>query len=151
MVSNVKENAPKVIQKAKQAGRAIVNNLKISAGIGLGLRAEANVCDAVGLGFGITYNLVELNIDDGAGSVDQSYSMGLDASLLFVDIFPNATESGSRKLTFSEQLSDFTPDDYEPNWTILSAEMYLIAGASIYVGLNVPALCEDLDAIFFYD
>ena len=155
IAASVKSTLSKVdfkqaINKGKQIAKAAYTNVEISAGLGLGLYGEANIGDVVGLGFGISYNLIEVKFDDGKLALQQSYNEGLSASVLFVDVLQDASESGSRKLTLSSPMGDFIPDDYNSNWTIISAAAYPVAGGSLYVGFDMISFCQEIENIFFY-
>ena len=145
-----KANLKETISKGTQVAKAVCYNIEISAGLGLGLYGEANVGDIVGLGFGISYNLIEIKIDDGKFALQQSYNEGLSASILCVDVLQDASESGTRELTLSHPMGDFIPDDYNSNWTIVSAAAYPGAGVSVYVGFDMISFCQEIEKIFFY-
>ena len=135
--------------KIKRVGELTVDCIDASVGVGLGLYGEANIADVVGLGGGINYNLVDFKLDDGELSVEQSYFMGLEASVLFVDVLQDTSESFSRKLSFSSPMPEFTPDGYNTNWTISSASVYLFGGASVYLGFDVISFCENIYSCFY--
>lgn len=140
-----------IADKAGQTAKAVYNSIEVSVGVGLGLLAEADVGDVVGLGLGIKYDLVEVSLNDGAVSANQSYFMGLSGSLAFVDVLQDAGESASRKLSFSSPVEEFVPDGYNTNWTIFSTSAYFFAGGSIYIGFDVISFLEEIDNIYFYN
>lgn len=131
MISKVKSTVSKfdfedIANKSARTVKAAYTSVEASAGVGLGLYAEANICDYVGVCFGINYNLLEIKLDDGSFSLEQSYFNGLGASMLFADILQDTNDSGSRKLVFSSPIDDFTPNEYNRNWTIFAAGAYPI-------------------------
>ena len=136
-------------QKAEQLLAAVLTNLEFSVGIGLGLYGETNALDFFGLGVGIQYNLIEVKVEDGDFSFQQSYNEGLSASVLFMDVLQNLNEGGSRKLTFASPMGEFIPDGYNKNWTILGGGAYFFMRGSVYLGFDMISFCEDIDAIFF--
>ncbi len=166
-VQNVSTAVSSVVKKAKNAlsnidyksiankttrtAKAVYTNIEASAGLGLGLYGETEVLDVAGVSLGINYNLVELNLDDGVFSVQQSYYEGLGISFLFADIFQSGSESGSRKLTSSSAFEDFTLDDYNSNWTIYGMGAYFFMGGSVYLGFDVTSFLKEINAIYFYD
>ena len=121
------------------------------AKIGLGLYGEANIYDFLGLGVGVQYNLVELNISGGQCSATQSYFLGLQGSILFADVLPNAGESATRNLIFDSSIEDWQRNGFNTNWTLFSASAYLFAGGSVYVGFDMITFLEEIDKIYFYD
>ena len=147
IVSSVKKkvssiNWGRVADKAIRATKAVTNNVEISAGIGLGLMAKANVADIAELGLGATYNLVQVTIDDGAVSVEQSSFIGMSASVGPLDLLPNAGEYSTRKLSASGEIGKFKPKN-DQNWTIFGASAYFFAGGSVYIGFDVNSFCQN--------
>ena len=153
VVSKVKKqissiNWGRVADKATQTAASVANNVEVSAGIGLGLMAEANVADMANVGIGITYNLVQITLNDGAIYAEQSMFQGLNCKFLFFDVFPNAGEQGTRRL--AGNIGEFKPKN-DQNWTIFDAGAYFIAGGSVYVGFDTISFCEDIYRIYFYE
>ena len=135
--------------KIKRAGELAVNCVDASVGIGLGLYGEGNIGDVVGLGGGINHNLVEFKLNEGEFSIEQSYFMGIEGSVLFIDVLQDANESGSRKLDFSSPMPKYVIDGYNTNWTIFSAGAYLFAGGSVYLGFDMIYFCENIYSCFY--
>ncbi len=129
----------------------MLTNIEASAGLGLGLYGEVDVLDAAGLGIGINNNLIGVKYDDGRFSMEQTAFIGIEASLFCIDVLQDTGEHLSREFSFSSPLGDYTQDGYNTNWTIFSAGVYFIGGGSVYLGVDVISLCEDLNSIYFYD
>ena len=110
-----------------------------------------DVIDAAGLGLGINNNLIGIKFDDTKLTMEQTAFMGIEASLLFIDVLQDAGLHQSRNFSFTSPLEDYSLDGYNTNWTIFSAGAYFIAGGSVYIGLDIISLCNDLSIIYLYD
>lgn len=135
--------------KLRKTANAAWNNVDASVGVGLGLYGETTICDVVGVGIGINYNLVECRLDDGKVSVVQSYTYGLSITAFGVEAFEGLSESGTLKMS-SEGWSGFVTDEYNQSVSI-GKSAYFIAGGSANIGFDIISFFEEIEKIYFYE
>ena len=130
----------------KKLVRSVFRNVEVSAGIGLGLLYEKTVVEVLGVGGGIYYNPISVQLQDGHISAGQEFSQGASASMFFHNY--GYTESGYSRYgerMVLEESKGFHADD---TLTLFSASWYFIGGGTIRIGFDIVEMTRDLDRIF---
>jgi len=129
-----------------QTGEALFNNFEASFGVGLGLQAEFDIIDLLGINLGTHWDLINIALIDGKVQLTQQYESVASLTVAWDEV--GAREQ--RTDTFWEQgtVVSETGRLYNDSLTICSTTAFLIAGISFRIGFDAIHFPEDFDKIW---
>jgi hypothetical protein len=122
---------------------AVVSNLEISAGIGMGIRLAATLLEVIGADFGVSCNMLHIVINDQHISAGQRSYSGVTASLFFLEF--GESETGYRN-SASEAWGE---DPFNETLILFDVSGYFFAGGSLSIYFYLNSFFEDFDKIWF--